>query len=303
MSMQTFFERMARTGEWSPALYEGGTDLRTYNFVTRRECVARLLQEDGRFESALDVGCGSGDFAPIAHDHGAAFFGIDFSRAMIAQALKQDKGRSHYVTGSGERLPYADHSFDLVLALGYIEYFHDPEPPLRELRRVLKPGGTLVIQSFKWDLFSSLGRRARELRRRLLRREAPGLAPHVMRYEDLHGAPDDAFGALTAFLRLPPEPERLNRAIRFSAFDELSGQEAAGSFEELPAGATSAFFRQGRSGIWREALSAAQVARMIAANGEAMRRFGYLDADGAPREGTSVTKPAPASPSNSDCDK
>jgi hypothetical protein len=114
--------------------------------------------------------------------------------------------------------------------------------------------------------------------------EAPGLLPHVMRYEDMHSAPEAAFGALTTFLHLPSEPERLNKAIRFSSFAELSGQEAAGSFAELPTGATSAFFREGRSGIWREALNADQVKRIVQANGEVMQHFGYLDGDGGPRD-------------------
>jgi hypothetical protein len=112
--------------------------------------------------------------------------------------------------------------------------------------------------------------------------EAPGLRPHVMRYEDMLTSPQSAFGALAAFLKWPPEPARLERAIDFSAFKELSGQEQSGSFEELPAGATAAFFRQGRAGIWREALSDAQVERMVAANGAVMRRFGYLSAAGEP---------------------
>ncbi len=112
--------------------------------------------------------------------------------------------------------------------------------------------------------------------------EAPGLKPHVMRYEDMLTSPDRSFGALAAFLKWPPEPERLQRAVRFSSFRELSRQEQSGSFKELPAGATAAFFRQGRAGIWREALSGAQVERLVAANGETMQRFGYLTPEGKP---------------------
>lgn len=169
MSMQEFFERMARDGDWSPRLYEGGNDLRTYNFVTRRTAVSRLLANDGTFERILDVGCGSGDYASIAREHNGSFHGIDFSRTMIAQAIEQEGAPNNlFVTGSGEFLPYRDQSFDLVLAMGYIEYFNDPDPPMRELRRVLKPGGTLVIQSFKWDLFSSLNQKVRVPLRSLL---------------------------------------------------------------------------------------------------------------------------------------
>jgi hypothetical protein len=92
--------------------------------------------------------------------------------------------------------------------------------------------------------------------------------------------PQASFEGLTRFLRWPPQPARLEKAICFSAFDELAGQEKGGGFKEQPAGGTAPFFRQGAAGVWREALSAQQQARMIEANGEVMRRFGYLTPSG-----------------------
>jgi hypothetical protein len=115
--------------------------------------------------------------------------------------------------------------------------------------------------------------------------DAPGLAPHVMRYEDMKVAPEAAFETLIRFLRWPPQPERLKKAVAFSSFDELSGQEKTTAFKEQPAGAPTRFFRAGRTGGWREALSEALVARMIEANGEVMRRFGYLSDRGEPLDG------------------
>lgn len=112
--------------------------------------------------------------------------------------------------------------------------------------------------------------------------DAPGLNPHVMRYEDMQQTPQAAFGALTGFLRWPPQPERLDKAVRFSAFDELAGQEQGGGFKEQPAGGATPFFRAGATGGWCAALSEAQVARMIAANGAVMERFGYLTPQGEP---------------------
>jgi hypothetical protein len=69
------------------------------------------------------------------------------------------------------------------------------------------------------------------------------------------------------------EPERLQRAIAFSGFDVLAGQEAAEGFKA--AGRAETFFRAGKAGQWRERLSAAQIARIEAAHGEVMRKFGY----------------------------
>ena len=58
-----------------------------------------------------------------------------------------------FLEASAESLPFDDHRFDLVCAIGFIEYFADPDPPMREIARVLKPGGTLVMQSFQKDVF------------------------------------------------------------------------------------------------------------------------------------------------------
>lgn len=112
--------------------------------------------------------------------------------------------------------------------------------------------------------------------------DAPGLTPHVMRYEDLMEAAEPTFSALCDFLRWPSEPDRRRRAIQFSSFDELAGQERSGSFKEQPAGATEPFFRQGRSGSWQSSLSSQQVQRIVEANGPVMQRFGYLSESGEP---------------------
>lgn len=105
---------------------------------------------------------------------------------------------------------------------------------------------------------------------------APGLDCHVIRYEDMLDAPAEIFAQAARFLQLPDDPARIDKAIRFSDFKVLASQEAEQGFREKPANATR-FFRQGRSGGWREQLSAAQVERIVADHGDVMRRFGYLD--------------------------
>lgn len=96
----------------------------------------------------------------------------------------------------------------------------------------------------------------------------------VLRYEDLSADPVRWFGDLVRFLGQEPPGERLDRAIRFSRFDELAGQERRGGFRERPATAR-AFFRSGRAGAWRDTLTDAQAARIARDHGEEMARFGY----------------------------
>jgi hypothetical protein len=111
--------------------------------------------------------------------------------------------------------------------------------------------------------------------------DAPGLNCHVIRYEDMLRDPIATFTAAARFLQLPDAPPRVEKAIRFSDFRELARQEEEKGFGERPPKAER-FFRQGKSGDWRDKLNPQQVERIIADQGDVMRRFGYLDADGHP---------------------
>ena len=97
----------------------------------------------------------------------------------------------------------------------------------------------------------------------------------------MHATPQHSFGAAAEFLGLPHDAERVQRAVAFSTFEELSRQEAGKGFRERPPGIEK-FFLQGKSGGWREKLTAEKVARIIADHDPMMRRFGYLDAEGQP---------------------
>ena len=111
--------------------------------------------------------------------------------------------------------------------------------------------------------------------------DAPGLDMSLVRYEDLHTDPETAFGELARAAGLEPDPERLRRAIRFSGFDLLRGQEQAHGFrEKMPF--SESFFRKGKVGGWREEMSATQVERVIQAHQAVMRRFGYLTENDQP---------------------
>lgn len=98
---------------------------------------------------------------------------------------------------------------------------------------------------------------------------------HVVRYEDMYQHPHDTFAQVLAFVGLPLDPVRLEKALRFSHFDTLQRQEAAHGFQERPQH-MSRFFRTGKVGSWQEQLAAEHVAQIIADHGAVMRRFGYL---------------------------
>lgn len=103
----------------------------------------------------------------------------------------------------------------------------------------------------------------------------------VVRFEDLCLDPEPTFTRAARFAGLPDAPERIRRAIEWSAFDELQRQERERGFlEKMPR--AESFFRKGQPGSWRESLSAEQAARIVADHREVMTRFGYLDDAGEP---------------------
>ena len=112
--------------------------------------------------------------------------------------------------------------------------------------------------------------------------EPPGPRPYLLRYEDMLGAPTSAFGGLVRFLGLPRDPGRLKRAIVYSSFRELSGQERTTRFVEARPDGKAPFFRSGRSGAWRQVLTEAQAETLIAKHRDMMAKMGYLTQSGKP---------------------
>ena len=98
---------------------------------------------------------------------------------------------------------------------------------------------------------------------------------HVVRYEDLLASPEAAFEGILRFAGFDPEAGRVARAVEHARFDRLRGQEERSGFAEKPPTARF-FFRAGRAGSWRDALSRAQVQTLAHAHAPLMERFGYL---------------------------
>ena len=94
----------------------------------------------------LDAGCGSGPLAAALHAKGARVTGFDVSTAMVALARQRlgDDADLH-VADLAVPLPFADAEFDDVVCSLVLHYLEDWDRPLAELRRVLKPGGRLIL--------------------------------------------------------------------------------------------------------------------------------------------------------------
>ncbi|MBW4973599.1 sulfotransferase domain-containing protein [Roseovarius mucosus] len=97
----------------------------------------------------------------------------------------------------------------------------------------------------------------------------------VLRYEDLLADPKGNFAKVLEHLGVPVEAERLDRAIQFASFKELSMQEAEQGFVEKSA-ESERFFAKGKSDQWKTDLEPRLVKRMQAAHRKVMKQFGYL---------------------------
>ena len=122
----------------------------TLGAITERAEAAVIFELAGalRGKRVLDVGTGDGGYAIEAATRGAVVTGLDEDRAMLeaARARAAERGVAlALVDGNAVALPFADASFDVVLAVTVLCFVDDAGPAVRELARVLTPGGRLVI--------------------------------------------------------------------------------------------------------------------------------------------------------------
>jgi ubiquinone/menaquinone biosynthesis C-methylase UbiE len=107
-----------------------------------------LIQElDGKtFATILDVGCGIGTFlSMVSNKFDVEVSGIDISPGMIEKSRELLGERADLKVGDSEHLPWNDESFDIVTCIASFHHYPNPEPVLREMKRVLKHGGSLMI--------------------------------------------------------------------------------------------------------------------------------------------------------------
>ena len=138
------FDALAGSGLWA-TLYEGPETAANTSFRVRLSRALELIPNDTR--RVLDLGCGPGPLAGALLNRGATYVGVDFVQGMLLQARERHP-RTHLTRGN-ERLPFRESSFDAVVALGFLEYLNDPVEAFREMWRVVRRGGTVVVSTPK----------------------------------------------------------------------------------------------------------------------------------------------------------
>ena len=130
-----------------PAVYDAGRGYAPDVLARWLEEIARAAGP-GPIEAILDLGCGTGRYSgALASRFGAAVVAMDPSEQMLAQARAKAAPGVTYLRGSGEAVPLADSAVDLVFMSMVFHHFAAPDQVARECRRVLRPGGRVVIRA------------------------------------------------------------------------------------------------------------------------------------------------------------
>ncbi len=128
--------------------YQQGVKRNLFQWLwhTHKVKLAKKILFNIKFKNCLDVGCASGHMvSQIAHSFpNARYFGVDVYDKAIKYAKKTYPNIEFRVT-SADKLPFEENAFDVILFYETIEHVEDPKECLKEIRRVLKKDGTLIL--------------------------------------------------------------------------------------------------------------------------------------------------------------
>jgi SAM-dependent methyltransferase len=153
-------------------------------------------------DRVLDVGCGTGSLtaALAGHPNLAAIVGIDLAEPYVAFTRRQlDDPRVKVEVGDACALPYPDHAFDRAFSLLVLQFMPEPEVAVREMRRVVRPGGT--VAAAVWDSYGGL--------------------PHIRMLWDTAAALDPAAAGARALFRPLNRPGELAELWRRLGLDQV----------------------------------------------------------------------------------
>jgi demethylmenaquinone methyltransferase/2-methoxy-6-polyprenyl-1,4-benzoquinol methylase len=199
-----------------------------------RRLVARTLQPS-LVEGArvLDVACGTGDLSLVLASAGAArVVGLDFCRPMLEIARRKaetDSRAISFVEGDALSLPFADETFDVVTIAFGLRNLAGVADGLRELRRILRPGGRVAVLEFSSPVLPGF----RALFRFYFTRVLPRLGGLVS-------------GSRGAYEYLPdsvlrfPDQKRLVELMGETGFAEVSYRNLTGGIAALHMGTRAA---------------------------------------------------------------
>jgi demethylmenaquinone methyltransferase/2-methoxy-6-polyprenyl-1,4-benzoquinol methylase len=172
-------------------------------------------------ELVLDLAAGTGTSSQPFADRGATVLPCDFSVGMLAVG-KRAKPHLPFVAGDGTRLPFADDTFDAVTISFGLRNIVDPDAGLRELLRVTKPGGRVVVCEFSSPTWAPF----RTVYLEYLMKALPAVARAVS------SAPD-AYVYLAESIRAWPDQAGLARKLQAAGWSKVKWRNLTGGIVAL----------------------------------------------------------------------
>jgi demethylmenaquinone methyltransferase / 2-methoxy-6-polyprenyl-1,4-benzoquinol methylase len=216
-AVEAMFDRISPVYDLMNRVMTAGLDRRW------RRLAAEQVVRPG--DEVLDACCGTGDLALEAERAGGRVTGLDFSEPMLERARRKS-GTVEWVRGDLLALPFADESFDVATVGFGVRNVDGLEAGLRELARVLRPGGRLACLEIT---------RPRGLLRPFFRFWFDGVVPALGKV--LPGG--EAYTYLPASVRRFPGPEDLAAVMGEAGFEEIGWRLLGGGIVCLHVAAAS----------------------------------------------------------------
>ena len=213
-SVRGMFDRIAPVYDVMNHVMTAGLDRRW-----RKLAVKEVVWPGDR---VLDACCGTGDLAVEAERRGGRVVGLDFSERMLERARKKS-GAIEWVQGDALALPFGDGEFDAATVGFGVRNLADLEGGLRELARVLKPGGKVAVLEIT---------RPRGILRPFFRLWFDGVVPVLGRV--LPGG--EAYTYLPASVRRFPGPDDLSALFERAGFEDVRYRLLGGGIVALHMG-------------------------------------------------------------------
>jgi 2-polyprenyl-3-methyl-5-hydroxy-6-metoxy-1,4-benzoquinol methylase len=149
-------------------------------------CLGDELRKNLKGKLVLEAGCGAGRFTEILLKHGATLVSSDLSSAVEVNAENFPISDKHQVIQADiNDMPYADESFDVVICIGVIQHTPDTEKTIEDLYKLVKKGGTLIIDHYTYTK-SNYFRSASLYRRYLKKLTAEKTLAYTTKMVDKH---------------------------------------------------------------------------------------------------------------------
>jgi demethylmenaquinone methyltransferase / 2-methoxy-6-polyprenyl-1,4-benzoquinol methylase len=213
-AVRGMFDRIAPVYDVMNHVMTAGLDRRW-----RKLAVAEVVWPGDR---VLDACCGTGDLAVEAERRGGRVVGLDFSEPMLERARKKS-GAIEWVQGDALALPFGDGEFDAATVGFGVRNLADLDGGLRELARVLRPGGKLAVLEIT---------RPRGILKPFFRLWFDGVIPVLGRV--LPGG--KAYTYLPASVRRFPGPDDLSALLEGAGFEDVRHRLLGGGIVALHVG-------------------------------------------------------------------